>query len=141
MPIEAAVRSSSPLGPADPRSRGRFGVVAAAFLALTFALLLFRYPPADFGFYPACPIFRYFHLLCPGCGTTRALAALLRGRLHEALRWNAFTTCLAPLCVGYGTYFAAQTWRGSVPLRGSLHPALQAALLLGTALFGVLRNL
>jgi hypothetical protein len=52
------------------------------------AFVLFRFPPDRFAFYPACP----FHALtgwdCPGCGSTRALAALLHGELWRALSLN-----------------------------------------------------
>jgi Protein of unknown function (DUF2752) len=59
------------------------------------AFVLFRFPPEHFAFYPACP----FHTLtgwdCPGCGSTRALAALLHGELLRALSLNP----LLPLCL------------------------------------------
>lgn len=73
----------------------RLGLIAL-LLALGAAILL-RFPPAQYAFYPQCPIHHYLGLLCPGCGTTRALAALLRGHLIEALRLNALTTLGLPL--------------------------------------------
>ncbi|MCU1226484.1 MAG: hypothetical protein JWQ42_4577 [Edaphobacter sp.] len=81
---------------------------AAAPLALAglAATTLLLFPPAQYSFYPQCPIYNSLHLLCPGCGTTCALAALLRGHVKEALRLNALTTLLLPILIAYaiGTY-------------------------------------
>src|ERR1700743_1975824 len=66
------------------------------------AIILLRFPPAQYTFYPQCPIYSSLHLLCPGCGGTRALADLLHGRLHEALHDNALVTLLLPIAFVYG---------------------------------------
>ncbi len=71
--------------------------------AATLAAMLYRFPPAQHSFYPACPIHRFTGLLCPGCGATRALAALLHGHVQDALHLNAFFVCLiAPCALAYG---------------------------------------
>ncbi len=51
--------------------------------------VLFVFPPERYGFYPRCPVYETFGLLCPGCGATRAAAALLHGHVLDALHWNA----------------------------------------------------
>jgi hypothetical protein len=53
-------------------------------------------------FYPACPVYAWFHVLCPGCGATRALTALLRGDLVTAWRRNALFVVAVPFLVWYG---------------------------------------
>lgn len=90
---------------ADRRSRlADFArVVAPAGFTLLAVTLLLLFPPARYGFYPRCPINHYFQVLCPGCGSTRALAALLHGDFAEALRLNALATLLAPpIALMYG---------------------------------------
>lgn len=72
---------------------------AAGFAAA--AAMLLRFPPDAYSFYPRCPIFTLLHMQCPGCGATQALAALLHGHLHEALRLNALTTLLLPAVLLY----------------------------------------
>jgi hypothetical protein len=82
----------------SPGSRIAHTLRAAApplIVALTAAILL-RFPPAQGSFYPRCPIYEYLHLQCPGCGATRALAALLRGHFSEAMHLNALITPLSP---------------------------------------------
>jgi hypothetical protein len=61
---------------------------------------LYVWPPGRAGFYPVCPIREYLHIDCPGCGATRALAALLHGRLGEAVRLNGLFVLLLPFAVG-----------------------------------------
>ncbi len=84
---------------ADPRHRNdhHLLLIGAACTGLPLlALLLLRFPPSVYSFYPTCPIHTILHLQCPGCGSTRALAALLHGHLFQALRLNALTTCALP---------------------------------------------
>jgi hypothetical protein len=63
------------------------------------AILLLLFPPAQYSVYPQCPFHLYLGILCPGCGTTRALAALLHGDIGEALRLNSLTTIGIPLAI------------------------------------------
>jgi len=128
---------------AAARSRIVSALRAAAPLALVAgaAALLLRFPPAQYGFYPQCPIDRYLHLQCPGCGTTRAIAALLHGDFMEALRWNALTTLLlAP-----AAFYAVRCYQRflqrkpmALPKLGS--PVVYSAVALAM-LFAVVRNL
>ncbi|HSM85154.1 MAG TPA: DUF2752 domain-containing protein [Candidatus Limnocylindrales bacterium] len=69
---------------------------AAAGLLLAGCGILFSFPPAEYHFYPLCPFYALTHLLCPGCGGTRALYYLLHLNLAEALHYNALVTVLAP---------------------------------------------
>jgi hypothetical protein len=112
-----------------------------ALIAALAGILLLRFPPATHGFYPQCPIHYYFHVLCPGCGTTRALAALLHGRPTEALRFNALTTLLTPVAI----FYAAAYYRRiitSAPLDLPQPPRAAIYATLGMAmLFTLARNL
>ena len=53
-----------------------------------------------------CPVQRFLHLRCPGCGMSRALAALLRLDFAGALRYNL----MAPLILGYLLYVCVSWW-------------------------------
>jgi Protein of unknown function (DUF2752) len=113
---------------------------AVACASLAGAAILYRFPPEQYDFYPQCPIFRFLHVYCPGCGATRALAALLHLRIAEALHYNALVVMLVPVLLAYiaVAYWKAQreevfTWP-HVPALG------MTALLVLTAAFGVLRN-
>ena len=101
------------------------------------ALLVF--PPSRYGaFYPQCPIHQYLHLLCPGCGGTRALAALLRGHWREAFNLNPLITLLVP------TSIAAWSIKRLLPkfeTPASLRPLVLPAALGAILIFGIARNL
>lgn len=113
----------------------------AAAAGLLGALVLRVFPPETTGWYPECPVWHYFHVLCPGCGATRSLAALTHARFAEAFHYNPLVVVLCPLLLGYfvTAYYIAMrrepfTWP-SVP--GPLLGSLCAAALL----FGVARNI
>jgi hypothetical protein len=113
---------------------------SVACASLAGAAILYKFPPEQYNFYPQCPVFQYLHVYCPGCGATRALAALLHLRIAEALHYNALVVLLVPVLVAY---FAVAYWRARrddvftwppVPALGL------TALLVMSAAFGVLRN-
>jgi len=74
-----------------PRSRGR----AAAFALISAGIVLAAlWRPSDTGL-PLC-FFRFSTgLACPGCGMTRAVAAVGRGELAVAVRYHAFGPLIA----------------------------------------------
>jgi len=89
------------------RRRAYLALAAASFVAG----LLYRFPPEQYSFYPRCPVLALTGWQCPGCGMTRALAALLHGHFAEALRWNplvllvvaAFLAWVVTACLGRRT--------------------------------------
>lgn len=125
------------------RSRAAEILRAAAPLAFigAIATVLLFFPPTRYSFYPQCPVYGYLHLQCPGCGTTRALAALLRGHIVEALRLNALTTILMPPATIYATlcyrrYLQRKPLHLPHPPNVAIYSALAVALI-----FAVVRNL
>jgi hypothetical protein len=125
--------------PALIRRRFIAHTLLAAALLLGAALVL--YPPTRFSLYPACPIHLYLGLLCPGCGATRALAALLHGRLLDALRLNALFVLLLPIALAgaiesYRRALRPESFRWPQPSAPALYATLAAA-----AIFTLARNL
>jgi hypothetical protein len=69
----------------------RLGLIAAT--GCSGLAVLYRFPPSQYQIYPRCPFYAATHLLCPGCGGTRAIYELLHlnltGALHYFwLRWR-----------------------------------------------------
>lgn len=86
---------------------GRAALFAAAMGACTFLLYSAHVP---------CGFARIFHTPCPGCGSTRAMIALLSGDLHSFLRYNPFapfmTAILVALAVqAFASLLATGTFR------------------------------
>jgi hypothetical protein len=124
--------------------RSRTAITRAAALILPLiatAAILLRFPPSRYNYYPRCPIYTLFHIQCPGCGATRALAALLHGHISEALHLNALFTIAFPfllLCAAINLrhYLTGKPIRWPNPSK----PAIYAALVIA-AVFTIARNL
>ncbi|WBO83896.1 DUF2752 domain-containing protein [Hymenobacter yonginensis] len=121
------------------KRRAAGAVVLLAGLAL--AALYFRLNPAHYPF-PRCPVNWLTGLHCPGCGTQRALHALLHGRLTEAVGFNLLAATLAPL-VALGLLHEARLQLSGQPRRRTLlyRPWLAWGIVGLTVMFTVLRNL
>ena len=120
-------------------SKRIFAHLAAGFFALGCALLR-AYPPDRYAFYPQCPVFEYFHVYCPGCGATRALAALLHGQFAAALHYNAFFVILLPMLLAYFGFSYIRLLRGSaIPWPAISARAVQLACA-AALLFAIARN-
>ena len=108
--------------------------------AVVAAMVLARFDPnAADSVLPPCPFLALTGWLCPGCGSTRALHALLHGDLGQALAMNPLLVVSMPL-LGWMAVNAAGV---NVPGRRWLmpwaaNPKLWLVVLLGYAL---LRNL
>ena len=99
------------------------------------AILLFADPNAAGSVLPACPFHALTRLYCPGCGTTRALHALLHGQLGLALSMNPLAVLAVPLV-------PALLLRPRFPDQAWLAKLADARLWMPVVLaFSVLRNL
>jgi hypothetical protein len=111
-----------------------------AIVALA-AILLLRFPPEQYSFYPGCPIHQLFHLQCPGCGATRALAAILHGHFSEAMNLNALVTLLLPFAAAYGILCYSRLLQRKAICCLQPPPVASYAGLALIAVFAVMRNL
>jgi hypothetical protein len=112
-----------------------------AIVALA-AILLLRFPPEQYSFYPGCPIHQLFHLQCPGCGATRALAAILHGHFSEAMNLNALVTLLLPFAAAYGILcYSRLLQRKALRWPQPPPPAILYAAFTLAAVFTLIRNL
>ncbi len=90
-----------------------FGLPAAAALLLG-GMAWTGFNPV--GVFPPCIFLRLTGFHCPGCGTTRMAAALLRGDIGAAIYYNPFT-----LLLGVGGAFGL-LWLGLRTFRKNWHP-------------------
>lgn len=117
--------------------------IAQAGFMLVVAVLMtvYFFAPGTYSFYPKCPVMAWLHVECPGCGSTRALHALLHGRWAEAVAWNALFPAVFTMAAAWGlVQYVSATVRGRflrLNLPGSAYWGTATAALL----FGVLRNL
>lgn len=110
---------------------------AAAFAA---AIVLSRLDPdAPGSLLPPCPLHALTGLYCPGCGSTRALHALLHGDLAHALAMNPLLVVSLPVLAAMALNAAGWQPAGTQRLWRALgRPRPWLLLLVG---YAVLRNL
>jgi hypothetical protein len=102
--------------------------------------VVYRFSPAEYSFYPRCPVYLTTHWLCPGCGSTRALHALLHLDLRTALHYNALFTLLAPFfCLWLG-FICYRTMRYDQFPTLAIPRSVAACLIASVVLFTVARN-
>ena len=74
--------------------------------------VLFFCDPASGSLFPPCPFHWLTGLYCPGCGSLRALHALLHGRLFAALALNPLMVLCLPFVIYGLTAQALLDWFG-----------------------------
>ena len=70
-------------------------IVASLLIA---ALILFLFDPEKGGF-PGCPFRSLTGLLCPGCGSQRAVHDILHLRMGQAFKHNALLVSSVPILI------------------------------------------
>lgn len=116
-------------------------LAATCLLGLAGLIILRIFDPATSGFFPPCPVRYLTGFYCPGCGSLRALHALLHGNLRRAWAMNPFMVTMLPF-VGYG--LASQTL---LAVRGRELPQIVLpanwirAFCVAVVLYGIARNL
>ncbi len=120
------------------RSKLITGTAAAAFGAAM--VVVYNFPPTQYSFYPRCPFYAATHLLCPGCGATRALYSLLHGDVRTALHYNAMFTVLAPFLLAWAIFSCYQLLRYDRAPRVAISRPVAAAMGVAVLLFAIARN-
>lgn len=92
-------------------------------------VLLSFFDPSSSAIFPPCPTNALTNLHCPGCGTLRAMHALLHGDVKEALSQNILAVIFIPILPAI--YFFSKYFR---------KPIVPAAMLVIFILYAILRN-
>ena len=115
--------------------------VYAIWVGMAFcAAVLFWFNPSEHAFYPFCIFYRTTGLLCPGCGSLRALHQLLHGHFLSAFHLNALLVLSLPVVIGF--VFGRYLWRGRrAPFIGNYARWLWILVAVVVVGFGIWRNL
>lgn len=119
----------------------RRGMLFAAFAVVAAVGVVYAlFDPAQTWWMPKCPVHLLTGFDCPGCGSQRAIHALLRGRVDEAFAHNALLVVMIPF-ISLTAY--AELTRGRNPrlYRALAHPAVVVAVIVLVVVWAVLRNL
>jgi Protein of unknown function (DUF2752) len=133
---------------ASPTARGpstRTQIIAMTCVCAGASAFLFAVDPSRHAVYPQCLLYNATGLYCAGCGATRALHALLHGRVLTALHDNVLFIALLPLLIFTLGSYLAKAWRGdtwpAIHIRADRLLGRGIGLFLLIAAFMILRNL
>jgi len=109
-------------------------------LSVLLAIIYFRFDPALYPF-PRCPFNLLTGLYCPGCGSQRAIHALLHGQLQRAANFNLLAVVCTPILL-IGLFNKIRTLlTGTVHFTSWLYrPWLTWSIMVATFSFAILRN-
>lgn len=114
-------------------------IILTAAVLLALAAVYFMFDPNTEGAFPKCGFYVLTGWKCPGCGSQRALHALLHGDVLAAFRFNMWI----PVAIIYIAFVVAVMLFGKQGSRFSeivTNKYMLAAFLVFTLLWFVLRN-
>ena len=76
--------------------RCKWFYAAAAIAVVIVGAVLFFFNPAETGVFPRCPFLMLTGYECPGCGSQRAIHALLHGDIIKAWDYNPLLVIAVP---------------------------------------------
>ena len=71
-------------------------IILALAALLVFGFIYYALDPSQSGVFPQCTFLRLTGYKCPGCGSQRAIHALLHGDLASAFKFNAMLMIAVP---------------------------------------------
>ena len=129
----------------SPRTRRMVPVVGTGLGSLAVLGWLFFHDPNEPGNFPACPTKAIFGIDCPGCGSTRALYALIHGNVTRAADHNVLLVLMVPFLLFWYARWAYYSWTGRArPTPSAVAARWQyrgtVALIAFIVVFGLARN-
>lgn len=124
------------------RRKQTLSVIIFSATVSVLALLYFFVDARHSHLFPACPFFTLTGLYCPGCGSQRAISALLHADFLEAIGYNVMLVTSAPLILYSASVTVLNVFR-TEPLVQSIFysPLFVRLFLVAVVLFAVLRNI
>ena len=102
------------LPPVPHGASGLFGtrgqIVLGTCACAGASLFLFAFDPSRDAVYPQCLLYNLTGIYCAGCGATRALYALLHGRVLMALHDNVLFVAALPFLLYLGAGYVLRAW-------------------------------
>ena len=76
-------------------------IIIAVLELILLVVLYSQVNPTNYSFFPKCPFYELTGFNCPGCGSQRALHALLHGNLTAAVNYNLLFVVSLPFITAY----------------------------------------
>lgn len=72
-------------------------IIGLVGILVTVSFIYYSYNPENSSIFPKCPFLQATNLKCPGCGSQRAIHALLHLDIQSAIRFNALLVFSLPI--------------------------------------------
>lgn len=114
-------------------------LTVAAIAVAAVGVLMFVVDPVQASWFPQCPSRLLTGYLCPGCGSSRAMHALVHGHIAAAWHYNAALLFALPLMA---LLVAGKVAGPTSRLRRIMqHPAVPIVVTVSVIVWTVVRNL
>ncbi len=74
----------------------RWLYILGAIVVCILVIVYYQFDPKVYSYFPECPFHKFTGLDCPGCGSQRAVHALLRGNIAAAADFNLLLVLSIP---------------------------------------------
>ena len=115
-------------------------ILLVVALLLVFGLIYYSLDPSQSGLFPQCVILKFTGYKCPGCGSQRAIHALLNGDVAGAFRYNALLLIAVPW-IAVCLYAESRRTRNPQLYARLNAPLLAWVLFIVVVLWWLLRNI
>ncbi|ADL53557.1 hypothetical protein Clocel_3891 [Clostridium cellulovorans 743B] len=105
------------------------------------AVLLYKFNPSKVNIFPPCLFKKITGFYCPGCGSTRAIHALLNLNIWQAFRYNMLMVTLLPYMVYEMTAIILKILFNKEIPRIPMNGKVIYALLITIILYWLFRNI
>ena len=120
--------------------RSVIAMLAVAAVVVAGVVIYSTFDPSASRWFPRCPFLMLTGLKCPGCGTQRAIHALLHGDVLSALHFNALLPVSIPLLLLYGYAELVRTRKPRFYNRVNIVTAILAVLVV-VIVWWIVRNI
>jgi predicted membrane protein len=117
-------------------------IAIALSVAIAIFVIYFFFDPARYNLFPKCPFHTLTGLDCPGCGSQRAIHALLHGDILAACNYNILLVISIPLLMvhlGYKVISAIKNRQ--IQWKLLYHPYTPKVIFVIVVLFWISRNI
>lgn len=117
-------------------------ILGISLVVVTLIVVYYNFNPEMYNFFPECPFHKYLHLDCPGCGSQRAIHALLHGDVMAALDYNVLLVLSIPLLfVHFSLKAYSYFFHKKLELKFWYNPSTPKIIFAIVLVFWVARNL
>lgn len=120
----------------------KMSTAIALIVAIAVFCIYYNFNPASYSIFPKCPFHTLTGFDCPGCGSQRAIHALLHGNFREACGYNILLIISIPfLAIHFGYNVLSLMKKRVIQWKLLYHPLTPKIIFAVVAVFWIVRNI